>query len=58
MKQRQSELEAEATALKKLYAALTPDQKAAADQLFGGFGPGYGAGYGRGYRGGPGGRSR
>lgn len=58
MKQRQSELEAEATALKNLYTALTPDQKAAADQLFGGFGPGYGAGYGRGCRGGPGGRSR
>ncbi len=58
MKQRQSELEAEATALKNLYTALTSEQEAAADQRFGGFGPGYGAGYGRGYRSGPGGRSR
>ena len=58
MKQRQVELEAKAAALKSLYAALTPEQKAIADQRFGGFGPGYGAGYGRGYGGGPGGRFR
>ncbi|MBE0613639.1 MAG: Spy/CpxP family protein refolding chaperone [Burkholderiales bacterium] len=48
MKQRQAEMEANAKALKDLYAALTPEQKAIADQRFGGFGPGYGAGYGRG----------
>ena len=58
MKQRQAEMEANAAALKDLYAALTPEQKAIADQRFGGFGPGYGMGYGRGYRGGPGGRFR
>jgi protein CpxP len=51
MKQRQVEMEANAKALKDLYAALTPEQKAIADQRFGGFGPGYGAGYGRGGRG-------
>ena len=51
MKQRQAEMEARVTALKDLYAALTPEQKAIADQRFGGFGPGYGAGYGRGARG-------
>jgi Spy/CpxP family protein refolding chaperone len=55
MKQRQVEMEANAAALKNLYAALTPEQKAIADQRFGGFGPGYGAGYGRG---GPRGYSR
>ena len=54
MKQRQADIEANAAALKDLYAALTPEQKAIADQRFGGFGPGYGAGYGRG----PGGRFR
>jgi hypothetical protein len=58
MKQRQAEMEANVAALKNLYAALTPEQKALADQRFGGFGPGYGAGYGRGYGGGPGGRFR
>lgn len=57
MKQHQAELAAQAAALKDLYAALTPEQKALADQRFGGFGPGYGAGYGRGY-GGTGGRFR
>ena len=41
MKQRQTELEANAAALKNLYAALTPEQKAIADQSFGGYGPGY-----------------
>jgi Spy/CpxP family protein refolding chaperone len=58
MKQRQAEMEANAAALKNLYAELTPEQKAVADQRFGGFGPGCGAGYGRGYGGGPGGRFR
>ncbi|MDP2639963.1 MAG: Spy/CpxP family protein refolding chaperone [Betaproteobacteria bacterium] len=58
MKQHQAELETQAAALKDLYAALTPEQKAIADQRFGGFGPGYGAGYGRGYGGGTGGRFR
>jgi len=58
MKQRQAEMEANAAALKDLYATLTPEQKTIADQRFGGFGPGYGAGYGRGYRSGPGGRFR
>jgi LTXXQ motif family protein len=53
-KQHQAERQAAASALKSLYAALTPEQKAIADQRFGGFGPGYGAGYGRG----PGGRFR
>jgi len=51
MKQRQAELEAASTALKTLYAVLTPEQKAIADQRIGGFGPRYGAGYGRGYSG-------
>jgi len=41
MKQRETELEASAAALKNLYAALTPEQKAIADQSFGGYGPGY-----------------
>ena len=58
MKQRQVEMEANAAALKDLYAALTPEQKAIADQRFGRFGPGYGAGYGRGNGGGPRGYSR
>jgi hypothetical protein len=58
MKQRQAEMQANATALKNLYATLTPEQKAIADQRFGGFGRGYSAGYGRGYRGGPGAGSR
>ena len=55
MKQRQVEMETNAKALKDLYAVLTPEQRAVADQRFGGFGPGYGAGYGRG---GPRGYSR
>ena len=54
MKQRQAEMEANVAALKGLYATLTPEQKAIADQRFGGFRPAYGAGYGRG----PGGRFR
>jgi len=54
MKQRLAEMDANAAALKDLYATLTPEQKAIADQRFGGFRPGYGAGYGRG----PGGRFR
>lgn len=58
MKQRQAEMAANAAALKNLYATLTPEQKAIADQRFGGFGPGYSAGYGRGYRGGAGAGSR
>jgi hypothetical protein len=58
VKQRQVEMEANAAALKSLYATLTPEQKAIADQRFGGVGPGYGAGYGRGYGGGLGGRFR
>jgi len=58
MKQRQAEMAANASALKNLYATLTPEQKAIADQRFGGFGRGYSAGYGRGYRGGPGAGSR
>lgn len=52
MKQRQSDLANNAAALKDLYAALTPEQQAIADQRLGGFGPGYG------YRGGPRARSR
>jgi len=52
--QHQAERQATTAALKDLYAALTPEQKSVADQLFGGFGPRYGAGYGRG----PGGRFR
>jgi len=58
-KQHQAERQATTSALKGLYAVLTPEQKTIADQRIGGFGPGYGAGYGRGgYGGGPGGRSR
>ena len=41
MKQRQAELDANAAALKNLYAALTPEQKQIADQSFGGYGPAY-----------------
>lgn len=58
MKQRQAEMEANVSALKNLYATLSPEQKEIADQRFGGFRPGYGAGYGRGYGGGPRGYSR
>ena len=54
LKQRQTEVEAEAAALKNLYAVLTPEQKTIADQRFGGFGP---ANCARAY-GGPGGRFR
>jgi hypothetical protein len=57
-KQQQAERQASTAALKDFYAALSPEQKAIADQRFGGFGPGYGAGYGRGNAGGPGGRFR
>ena len=49
MQQRQAEAAANAAALDKLYAALTPEQKAIADQRFGGFGPGWM----QGHRGGP-----
>jgi Spy/CpxP family protein refolding chaperone len=41
MKQRQAELEANAAALKNLYAALTPEQQQLADRSFGGYGPAY-----------------
>ena len=51
-KQRDAERQATTSALKDLYAALTPEQKGIADQRLGGFGPRYGAGYG------PGGRFR
>ena len=47
-----------AVALKDLHATLTPEQKAIADQRFGGVGPQYGAGHGRGHRAGPGAASR
>ena len=57
-KQHQAERQATTSALKELYAALSPEQRTIADQRLGGFGPGYGAGYGRGYGGGPGGRFR
>ena len=57
-KQHQAEQQASTAALKELYAALSPEQKAIADERFGGFGPRYGGGYGRGYGGGPGGRFR
>lgn len=56
--QQQAERQAATAALKALYAALSPEQKAIADERFGGFGPRTGAGYGRGYGGGPGGRFR
>jgi LTXXQ motif family protein len=54
MKQREAEMEANAAALKNLYATLTPEQKAIADQVFGGIGPGWN----RGYRSGPRGYAR
>ena len=41
MKQREADAQASASALKSLYAALTPEQKQIADQSFGGYGPGY-----------------
>jgi len=37
MKQRQTDMQANAAALKDLYAALTPEQRVIADQRFGGF---------------------
>jgi len=49
-KQQQAESQAATAALKDLYAALSPEQKAIADERFGGFGPRVGAGYGRGGR--------
>ena len=52
MKKRQEQMEKGTAAFKALYAALTPEQKAIADQRFGGFA----GGYGRGFRG-PGARS-
>lgn len=54
MKKRGEHMEGMTSALKDLYAALTPEQKAIADQRIGGFGPMAGRGFG----GGPGGRSR
>ncbi|MBE0625795.1 MAG: Spy/CpxP family protein refolding chaperone [Burkholderiales bacterium] len=54
MQQRQVEMEANATALNDLYATLTPEQKAIADQRFGG----YGRGRTQGARGGPRGYAR
>lgn len=54
MKKRQEQMEAMTSALKDLYAVLTPEQKAIADQRMGGFGPMAGPGS----RGGPGGRFR
>jgi len=53
MKKRQEQMEKSTTAFKDLYAALTPEQKAIADQRFAG-----GPGAGPGFRGGPGGRFR
>jgi len=55
MKQREADLQANAAALKNLYAALTPEQKQIADQSFGGYGPAYCL---QGYGGGRGGRFR
>lgn len=54
MKKRAEQAEGMASALKDLYAALTPEQKAIAEQRMGGFGPMAGPGF----RGGPGGRFR
>ena len=54
MKKRQEQMEGMTSALKDLYAALTPEQKTIADQRMGGFGPMAGRGFG----GGPGGRFR
>lgn len=54
MKKRGEQMEGMTAALKDLYAALTPEQKAIADQRMGGFGPMAGRGFG----GGPGGRFR
>lgn len=49
MKQREVELEANAKAMKDLYATLTPEQKAIVDQNYGGACPGWS----QAYRGGP-----
>lgn len=62
-KQRQEQADVMVQKVKDLYAALTPEQKAIADQRIGGgpgFGMGFGGGpgYGMGYGGGPGGRFR
>jgi len=51
MKERQAELEASAKAMKDLYAALTPEQKAIADQDLGGACPGWNQASRRGPRG-------
>lgn len=51
MQQRQAEMEANSTALKNLYATLTPEQKVIADQRFGGFAPGWTQGTRNGPRG-------
>jgi Spy/CpxP family protein refolding chaperone len=53
MKSRLEQSEKTAAAFKELYAALTPEQKALADQH-----PGRGMGFGHGFGGGPGGRFR
>jgi len=53
MKKRQEQMEKSTGALKDLYAALTPEQKAIVDQRFAA-----GPGSGRGFGGGPGGRFR
>ncbi|MBI3376488.1 MAG: Spy/CpxP family protein refolding chaperone [Betaproteobacteria bacterium] len=54
MKKRGEQMEGMTSAIKDLYAALTPEQKAIADQRMGGFGPMAGRGFGAG----PGGRFR
>jgi Spy/CpxP family protein refolding chaperone len=51
MKSRLEQSEKMTAAFKELYAALTPEQKALADQH-----PGRGMGFGHGFGGGPGGR--
>ena len=51
MKKRQEQMEKSTAAFKDLYAVLTPEQKAIADQRFGA-----GRGHGPGHRGRPGGR--
>jgi hypothetical protein len=43
-KQQQAERQATTAAVTKLYAELSPEQKAIADQRLGGYGPGYGPG--------------
>jgi len=51
MKQRQAEMATNAAALKDLYATLSPEQKAIADQRLGGYGPGWAQGSRGGQRG-------